>query len=144
LGCRRRAKQVYRYIRKNVEHGIHVKKGERVMKKRLLVVFLGALLVLALVAPAAAMATDRYTAYGSAIRQTYGHTIGHTISHAPTSYGVRLGHYRLNTSQSYGVRLGHYSILTPETYGSRLRNRTGNPNVIPYAPGSIHPATTAL
>ena len=124
----------------------HLEKGERVMKKRLLVVVLSSLLVLALILPVAAMAagTDRYTAYGSAIRQTYGHSIGQTISHAPASYGVRLGHYRFNTSQSYGVRLGHYSILTPETYGSRLRNRTANPSVIPYIPGSIDPATTAL
>lgn len=116
------------------------------MKKRLLVVFLGSLLVLALVVPAVAMAAgnDRYSAYGSAIRQTYGASLGQTSSHAPASYGVRLGHYRSNTSQSYGVRLGHYSILTPETYGSRLRNRTGNPSVIPYLPGSIDPATTAL
>ena len=79
-----------------------------------------------------------------AIRQTYGSSLGLTSSHSPASYGVRLGHYRSNTSQSYGVRLGHYSILTPETYGSLLRNRTANPNVIPYMPGSIDPADTAL
>jgi len=116
------------------------------MRNRLLVVLLGSLLVLALILPVAAMAagTDSFTAYGSAIRQTYGYSVGNTISHSPVSYGVRLGHYRMNTSQSYGVRLGHYSILTQETYGSRLRNRTANPSVIPYIPGSIDPATTAF
>lgn len=116
------------------------------MKKRLLVVFLGSLLVLALVVPAVAMAAggDRYTAYGSAIRQTYGASLGQSSSHSPASYGVRLGHYRSLTSQSYGVRLGHYSILTPETYGSRLRNRTGNPSVIPYISGSISISDTGL
>ena len=71
----------------------HVEKGEWVMKKRFFVVFLGLLLVLALILPVAAMAagTDRYTAYGSAIRQTYGASLGQTSSHSPVSYGVRLG-----------------------------------------------------
>jgi hypothetical protein len=124
----------------------HVEKGEWVMKKRFFVVFLGLLLVLALILPVAAMAagTDRYTAYGSAIRQTYGASLGQTSSHSPLSYGVRLGKYGSVNSQSYGVRLGHYSILTPQTYGSLLRNRTANANVIPYLPGSINPADTGF
>jgi hypothetical protein len=124
----------------------HVKKGEWVMKKRFFVVFLGVLLVLALILPVAAMAagTDRYTAYGSAIRQTYGSSLGQTSSHSPLSYGVRLGTYGSVNSQSYGVRLGHYSILTPQTYGSLLRNRTANPNVIPVIQGSINTSDTGL
>jgi len=116
------------------------------MKKRLLVVFLASLLVLALVAPAVAMAAgaDRYGAYGSALRQTYGAGIGQINTHSPASYGVLLGHYGSLTSQSYGVRLGHYSILTQHTYGSLLRNRTANASVIPYLPGSIDPTATAF
>jgi hypothetical protein len=116
------------------------------MEKKLFVVFLGSLLVLALILPVAAMAagTDPYTAYGSAIRQTYGAGLGQTSSHSPVSYGVRLGKYGSINSQSYGVRLGHYSILTPQTYGSLLRNRTANPSVIPYIPGSVDPADTGL
>lgn len=115
------------------------------MKKRVLVVFLGSLLVLALLVPAAfAAGHDRYTAYGSALRSTYGASLGQINTHAPGSLGARIGHYPTITSKSYGVRLGQYSVLTPETYGSKLKNRTGNMSVIPYIAATAEPTHVAF
>jgi hypothetical protein len=109
------------------------------IRKRLFVVLLGSLLVLALVAPVAAMAagTDSYTAYGLALRQTYGHDLGQINLNSPSCYGVKLGHQTAITSRSYGVRLGQYNTLTTKTYGSRLWNRNGNPNLTPYITGNL-------
>lgn len=115
------------------------------MKKRISVVFLGSLLVLALLVPAAfAAGHDPYTAYGSTLRQTYGASLGQINTHAPGSLGARIGQYPTITSKSYGVRLGQYRVLHTETYGSKLKNRSGNVSVIPYIAATAEPTHVAF
>jgi hypothetical protein len=102
------------------------------MRRRILLVALATLLLLALVAPVAALAagTDAYSGLGTALRSSYGAKLGQNNVLAPNSMGARIGQATVIKKSSMGVKLGQITLLPKKTYGAKLAVPSGTKSAI--------------